>query len=259
MKLRYTSLIPLYICILPIFAMSPEEKAAFKGQLKAAQTSAEMEQLVRATGKLQPSQAVKLNISTSEICPVGFLTETNDMVTPDSDLFRAVTNAVEEVFFEEMHPFIYTHGRGDADAEAAKFAKYEWANKNVVKGVQGIFGAKVVHEMGPRDNHGATDPAHLQHQFQYVKNQIAQLTGENDLLSGKNDFVKRLEWFARKNPGFGVKIAKYTVGGLVVGAVLGGIYYWVTKSDKKADEANEDEQDTTETEQSKANVNNEIA
>src|ERR1700752_2651582 len=105
MKLRYLFLILFQTCMLSIFALSPDEKTAFKRQLKAAQTSAEMEQVVRVTGKLQPSQAVKLNISSSQMFPVGFLTETNDMVTPDSYLFRAVTNGVEEVFFEAMHPF----------------------------------------------------------------------------------------------------------------------------------------------------------
>jgi hypothetical protein len=242
MNLRYISLILFQTCTLSLFAMSPNEKTEFKRQLKAAQTSAAMEQVVRVTGRLQPSQAVKLNISASEMCPVGFFTKTNDMVTPDSDLFRAVNNAVEEVFFEEMHPFIYTSGRVDVDAEAAKFAKYEWADKNVVKGVQGIFGAKVVHEMGPRGNNGATEPAHLQHQFQYVKNQIAQLTGENRLWGGKNDFAKRLEWFVHKNPGIGVKVAKYTVGGLAVVALLGGVYYyWTSKSDTQDEEYEHEE------------------
>lgn len=245
MKLRYLSLILFQTFVLSLFAMSPDEKAEFKRQLKATQTSAEMEQVVRVTGKLQLSQAVRLNISASQICPVGFLTETNDMITPDSDLFRAVTNTVEEVFFEEMYPFIFTRGRVDIDTEAAKFAKYEWANKNVVKGVQGIFGAKVVHEMGPKDGHGATDPAHLQHQFQYVKNQIAQLMGENDLFGGKNDFVKRLEWFAHKNPGFGVKIAKYTGCGLLAIAVISGISYcWFAKSDDQHKKETEDGQES---------------
>jgi hypothetical protein len=75
--------------------------------------------------------------------------------------------------------------------------------------------------------------------------------GENDLLGGKNDFVKRLEWFAYKNPGFGVRVAKYTVGGLAVVAVIGGIYYcWIQKSDDQNDEDGVDGQESI---QSKVN------
>lgn len=209
--------------------MSPEEKAAFKVHLKATVTSEAMEQLVKT--KLQKGQSIILDISSSRICPVGFATYSNSNV-PTTPLYRAVLNVVEETFFEEMHPFFFQGAH--KDIEVAKFAKYAWANPNVVVELTRIFDGKLALD---KDGYVARSDQDVVDKIKYVKNQVAQMAGENRLFGGKNDFVKRLEWFAHKNPGFGIKIAKYTAGCLVVAAVIGGIYHCCcSKSDEKDDE-----------------------
>jgi hypothetical protein len=238
MKLRTISLILFSFLPFLCFAMSPEEKAEFKAQLKAAGTSLEMERLVQA--KLQPDQSILLDINSSRLGPVGFATysNSNEPITP---LYRAIVNAVEETFFEEMHPFFFQGA--NKDTELAKFPRYAWANPRVAAELTRIFDVKLALD---KDGYVARSDQDVVERVKYVKNRVAEVSGENRLLGGKNDLSQRLQWFAHNNPGFGIKIVKYAGIGVLVAAVTGGIYYWYTsKSNEQADdEDNEADQET---------------
>ena len=238
MKLRYLFLILFQACALSLFAMSPEEKVEFKRQLKAAGTSQEMERLVQA--KLQPGQSLLLGISSSRISPVGFATYSNSDV-PITPLYRAILNAVEETFFEEMHPFFFQGA--NKDTELAKFPRYAWAHPRVAAELTRIFNVKLALD---KDGYVARSDRDVADRVKYVKNRVAEVSGENRLLGGKNDLSQRLLWFAHNNPGIGIKIVKYAGIGVFVAVVTGGIYYWYTsKSDEQDDEENDDAQDAS--------------
>ncbi len=240
MKLRYLSLILFQVCALPLFAMSPDEKIEFKRQLKAAKTSHEMRKVLNT--KLQKGQKIVLKSDnfTSRL-RIYFTSETPGEVlyTP---LLRSVCSAVDEVFFEEMHPFFFE--QEDEKIALTKLEKYTWAEGNIV----GIFGSifKIKKQLDKDGRVFRSDEDKLP-KFQFIKNRVAEVSGENRLFGGKNDFSKRLAWSADKTLEsilFSSKTTKYTVGGIIAVVVIGGIYYCATKSEKQSEEENEAEQET---------------
>ncbi len=216
--------------------MSQQEKAEFKRQLKAANTADEMRQVVQT--KLQKGQKIKLNFDNfANRRPVYFTPESKGEITP---LLQATCTAVEEVFFEEMHPLVFE--QADYDTELAKFAKYAWAEGSTESILRGIF--KVKKQLDKDGRVFRSDQDKLP-KFQYIKNRVAQVSGENRLFGGKNDFSKRLAWSADKTLEgiiFSSKATQYMVGGIIAVVVLGGIYYrYFAKSDAQDDEADQED------------------
>jgi len=172
---------------------------------------------------LQIDTPMHINWDREPMTPSFAIEADADVAITDKD--RAVKNAVEEAFFEEMHQFIYEGG--NIEQELAKFEKYWWANNQVVDNLRGIFRMKNTISTMPQDNQ----------LYQLVKNRVAKLSNENNIWGGKNDISQRVLWTIHKRPGI---IGRYTVGGLVVVAVLGGIYCcWTKRSDERDDEDTE--------------------
>ena len=139
-----------------------------------------------------------------------------------------VISAIEEVFYEEMHPFIFDGA--PLDQEVAKFKKYEWANEDVRQNIRGIFIFKGFDGPIPQ----------IPEFFKSVSDRVAQVSGENNLIFGKNDFEKRIEGFLQKKQ-LDANAIKYIGIGVLVTVVIGSIYRWYTaKSDEQdAEEGSE--------------------
>jgi hypothetical protein len=116
------------------FAMSTDEKAEFKRQLKAARTSDEMEQVVK--NKRQGSRLFCLEFSNNLFEPLKFQKKYND-----NPVEGDVIKIVRECFFEEMQPLIANGPIHDdvKNAVLVRYQRYIWLNPAVVNELTNIF------------------------------------------------------------------------------------------------------------------------
>ena len=236
MKLHALYLVILLFSPYLAFSMGPRErqkydafKTQLKVQLKALKTSEEMEQLVKS--HLSQGIEISLDLSSNNIIYFNITEDPRDNKGP------FVVKAVEEAFFEEMYPFLF--GGANKDVEAAKFSKYAWANEDVVLEVGNIFTQKLMQDKSTLlagTKYVLSDA--MVDRIRYLKNKVAEFTGENNLLTGKNDLMQRFEFFVEPPFSLGNTIAPYAVGGVVAATVGSGIYYYCKgQSDKKNNKA----------------------
>lgn len=245
MKLRYISLILFQIFAGSLCAMTADEKAEFKKQLKAAQTSQEMEQLVQEKFKkyIECKKSKNWDAATTFWHPtLGYSDYTNKLtvnfclkfyqdrilITSDIPGFHGtqiskdmkkiveeIEQIIEHLFFEELHPLFFEGG--DIDIELAKFKKYSWANLSIASELKPIFKAHLtqLNVIGPTKE----SPLVVQ-RYYFLREQCAQATGEDSLFGGS-------EWLSRKIFGYqhavlGINVSQAM---LSAGAIIGALYY----------------------------------